>query len=448
MNYLISFAAIILAVYYYRKISICRGRIVRLIYFELIYNLIIKYLIGNIGLPSAFNYVTDLVLIWIFLEYLHQRNEHKHVIPKSLVLCAMLLWIVSILSYIFNIYSPLLYLWGFRNNFRFIIYAMMCATYLRKSDVNNILDILFGFFCLNIFVVTYQFFFTSYSQVSIGDFISGLFSNGSERGGNASLNWLMCILCTYAIVEYLNKKGNIKKVIVILTGSLYMASIAEIKLFFIQLIIIVVLAIAICKKSLKILVLSMVGVAGLYTALKLLYYAFPGFTEFFTYENILTYVTRSRGYSSNIYSTGVDRLTVFSYVFSNFLKTLPDRLLGIGLGNADFSSYPFLTSSFYNRYGWSGYVFFSSSFVLIEMGIIGLIAYFLYFANYIWFSLKKYLFSAHINIKEKNVYSATIILGLICFIMIFSNQTLKIEASAYMVNMLLSMPFIVSRDND
>ena len=446
MKYMISLMAVILAIYYYRLVSKYNGRVVKLIYFELIYNLIIKFLIGNIGLPSTLNYVADFVLIWIIAEFLYGKRKYNYYIPKSLVLCGTFLWVASIVSYIGNLYSPLLYLWGVRNNFRFILFAMMCAVYLRERDIQMVLRILTGFFYLNIIVVTYQYFFVSYSQSAIGDFISGLFSNGMERGGNASLDWLMCIVCTYAIVGYLNKTGSLMNVIITIVGSVYMAALGEIKLFYIQLVIIGILAITICKKSFKVLGFVIAGSVGLYIGIQFLYFAFPKFADFFTYETLISYVTKSEGYSSRGHSMGIDRLTIFSYVFSQFLQTLPQRLCGIGLGNADFSSFSILTSSFYKNYSWSGYTFFSSSFVLIEMGIMGLIAYLVYFANYIWHSFKAYIQSHKLNNIEKNVYCATIILGLICFLMIFSNQTLKMETSAYMVNAMLAMSFVVSKD--
>ena len=139
MKYMISLMAVILAIYYYRLVSKYNGRVVKLIYFELIYNLIIKFLIGNIGLPSTLNYVADFVLIWIIAEFLYGKRKYNYYIPKSLVLCGTFLWVASIVSYIGNLYSPLLYLWGVRNNFRFILFAMMCAVYLRERDIQMVL---------------------------------------------------------------------------------------------------------------------------------------------------------------------------------------------------------------------------------------------------------------------------------------------------------------------
>lgn len=446
MKYILSFLAVALMLYDYDKIRKGSRRVVKLIYFELLYNLVIKFLIGSLGLTSMLNYVTDAVLIWILAEFMYQKGEKR--IPLSLVICASLLWVSSILSYALNVYSPLLYLWGFRNNFRFILYAMMCAAYLRKRDIETIMDILYGFFLLNILVVTYQFFFVSYSESAIGDFISVLFSNGARRGGNASLDWLMCIVTTYAIVKYLNKTGSLKNAMICIAGSLYMASLAEIKLYFLQLVMIGLLSILICKKSFKSFGFALLGIIGLFIGIQFLYWAFPKFADFFNMETIIGYVTKSGGYSSRGYSSGVDRATAFSYVLEHFLHTFSQRVFGIGLGNADFSSFAALTSEFYRRNSWSGYMFFSSSFVTVELGILGFILYATYFANYIRFSAKKVQTKSALTSAEKSVLHTVIIIGLMSFVMILSNQTMKMETSAYMVNCVLTFAFVVCKDND
>lgn len=146
MKYIVALIALILSIYYLYQVRRKSTRTVWLIYFELIYNLIIKFMIGNLGLPSILNYVTDAVLAWILLEYFMQKDARKLTIPKSLKVSFMILFLVSLVSYVLNLYSPLLYIWGFRNNFRFLLFALMCAVYLDKSDIKTIFDIIYGFF--------------------------------------------------------------------------------------------------------------------------------------------------------------------------------------------------------------------------------------------------------------------------------------------------------------
>ena len=447
MKYILAMMAIALAVYYYNRICKGKERVLKLIYFELIYNLIIKFIIGNLGLPSVLNYVTDFVLIWIVIEYFHEKRYKKLYVPKSLMFCVSILILISVISFVLNLYSPLLYLWGFRNNFRFLIFAIMCAVYLKKEDIADIINMLYGFFLLNIVVVTYQAFFVSYSQTAKGDFISGLYSNGMERGGNASLNWLMCIVCTYYIVRFLNKETSIFNMLIAIAGSMYMSTVAEIKIFYIQILLIGIISLLICRKSFKTIGFVIVGAVVLMLGIRAFYILFPNFADFFNAENILDYVTRDTGYGSagSGTKTGIDRLTAISFVLDNFLKDPIQKLFGVGLGNADYSSFSFLTSTFYSENSWSGYQFFYSSFITIEMGLVGLVSYLIvilnYFKNAVQFKSKA--------IEEKSIKQFVVIISLICFLMIFSNQTMKIEASGYLVHCMLVLPYILMKpEND
>ncbi|WP_131464492.1 hypothetical protein [Acetivibrio straminisolvens] len=171
----------------------------------------------------------------------------KITIPSSLKWVIGIYFVITLLSYFVNLYSPLLYIWGFRNNMRFLIFAMMCAVFLKRRDIYTFLDILFGYFILNIFVVTYQFFFKGYNYNAIGDFISGLYAAGEKRGGNSALNWLLCIICAAAIIQYFNKEKSIWYLIVAIAGSTYMATLSELKVFFIEIIVISVVCICVSK---------------------------------------------------------------------------------------------------------------------------------------------------------------------------------------------------------
>ncbi len=441
MNYIISLLAFVQAFYYLNRISKKTTWVVTLIYFEVIYNLIIKFLIGNTPLPSMFNYLSDVVLIIILMAFFRQSFGKVTGIPRTMLLCGSVLLVVSLVSYAINLYSPLQYLWGFRNNFRFILFAIMCAVYLQKQDIDTIMDILYGFFLTNILVVSYQFFFLPHTRVSFGDFISGLFSNGSVRGGNGSLNWLMCIVCTYQTVKFLNEGKNTKRLMLCWAGALYMAALAEIKLLFIQLVIICALAVVICKKSWRSLVFTLAAILSILLGIQLLYIAFPEFDQFFRWETMLSYVTHQEGYAGKGSAAGLDRLTAIPYVLKNFLPNWSEKLFGIGLGNADYSSYSFLVSSFYRANSWTGYIFFSSSFITVELGIIGFAVYLMWFLN----DIRKAVTVSVQTDQEKSAKDMAAIIGLIAIMTIFSNQTMKLEASAYMVNCVLTFPFILAK---
>ncbi len=442
MLYLICIMTLALSAYY--MWTICRVRVgpVRWIYFEIIYNCFIKFLIGNLGLPSALNYVSDLILIIIvFYYFYYKKSGMKITIPSSLKWVIGIYFVITLLSYFVNLYSPLLYIWGFRNNMRFLIFAMMCAVFLKRRDIYTFLDILFGYFILNIFVVTYQFFFKGYNYNAIGDFISGLYAAGEKRGGNSALNWLLCIICAAAIIQYFNKEKSIWYLIVAIAGSTYMATLSELKVFFIEIIVISVVCICVSKKSLRLTIFLMLSVVALYAGIQVIYILFPNFNRFFTLETILAYATNESGY---IGDGSINRLTAIRYVFRNFLTSISERLIGIGFGNSEYSSYSFFTSQFYLRNSWTAYQWFYGPIILIETGILGLFSFILIIVNYLYRNVKLKIE----NIKDNSLRSISLIVGILSLAMLFYNQSMKLETAGYMVQLFLCFPYILEKKED
>lgn len=418
---------------------------VRWIYFEIIYNCFIKFLIGYLKFPSICNYFTDIILIVILLYYVKYKAEGKNIsIPNSMKLFAGIYFGVTIISFLVNRYSLLLYLFGFRNNMRFILFAMMCAAFLSRKDVWSLFDILFGYYLLNILAVTYEFFFAGL-VFHKGDCISGLYSIGNQNGGNDALNWLLCIVSVAAIVRYLHKEKSIHYMLFCIASAIYMAVLSELKFFFIELIIISVITVFICRKSFRMLIYLGVCTAAVVIGIQMLYCYFPQFNHFFTLETMKTYLGAEKGYRG---AGSINRLTAISYVFSNFLKTVPQKIIGIGFGNAEYSGFSFLTSSFYLEYSWTAYQWFYIPFVLIETGILGTISFLTIFGNYLRKSLVMFRISAvkqRADAKADTCQCIAVILCMLSFPVLFYDQSLKLEASGYLVHALLCIPYIMEK---
>lgn len=447
MQYIFSLAALALGAYYFRMVSKRSTRIVSLIYFVLIFNMFNRYIMGTFHLPLAVGYVSDVVLVWILLEHFYKKKNNIISVPRSLLFFFVILISISIISFVVNGYSALLYIWGFRNTFRFIIFGMMCAVYLRMRDLKTIINILYGFFLLNILVVTHQAFFMTYTEGAEGDFISGLFTIASTRGGNAGLNWLTCILCAYAIIGFLYKKEKLSFLIVCLVGSIYMSTVGEIKVFYLQLVLIGVLAICICKKSIKAVSVCVVGAVLLVLGARVLYRLFPNFENFFEINNLIDYASRDTGYGSSRYNIavgekmGMDRLTALPIALNSFLPSIPQKIVGIGLGNADYSSFSFLTSSFYKAHNTLGYQYFTSAFIVIEMGLLGLISYIIMILN----TVKEAITIRKNDISVIMFKNTAIIVSVLAAVMCFVNLSTKFENSAYLIFSLLAIPFIIKK---
>ena len=446
MTYVLAGISLIVSLYLLGRVFRRHTGVVRWILVEVVYNCFIKYMIGYLGVPSFFNYGSDLILLIIIYLYLYHNQKvreksGRYRIPASVCLTVSLFFFVCLISWLLNAYSSALFVWGFRNNFRFLIFLTTCAATLRKEDVYEVVDILYVYLLMNVVVVTYQSMtMSSGFGMSYGDYVSGLFSNGAEsRGGNASLNWLMCIVTATAVIRYLNKEKRLVYVVVAISSSLYIATLNETKLYFVQLVVIVFLSLILARKSAKTIIITAAVIAGLYFATQFLYELFPNFADFFTLESMIDYASNDSGY---VFDNSINRFNGIPYVLDHFLEGPLEILFGIGLGNADYSStFSLLTSPFYIINGWTAYQWFSVSMLFVETGFAGLICFSLIIFN----CARVALIELRRSKSARSLLQLALVIVVLAAMMAICNQSLRLEAMGFTVWMLMSIPFVVRR---
>lgn len=406
-----------------------------LILFQIGYNLVIKYCIANWGFPSFLNYVSDLVTVILLYKIILSTSNNNKILYTPLVKLVLIFLAWGLITFIFNWYNPLYLLWGLRNSFRFYVFLVACVVFLTKEDIYIIFDILYFFFICNLILVSIQYWIQNLRM----DFVSGLYSMGESSGGNGALNMLMVLICIIIIVRYIQKEVSIYKTCVVILGSFYMATLSELKVVYMEIILIVILSILFTKFSFRKLILILSVGLSLYFAVQMLYEYYPIFSEFFSLQTILDYASGNQGYTSN---NDINRLSSIQYVFNNFLFGLKSRIFGVGLGNADYSSnFSFLTTPFYNSYSDTNYTWFSVPFILIEMGIIGLILFFMVFILTFITAVK--LKNCTKDTKEKSLFIISQITCAMSVILSIYNSSLRIESAGYMLYAILSIPFIL-----
>lgn len=446
MTYVLAGISLIGSFYIIGRVFRHNVGVVRWILVEVVYNCFIKYMIGYLGVPSLFNYGSDLILLIIVYLYLYHNQKvreksGRYRIPASVCLTVALFFFVCLVSWLLNAYSPALFAWGFRNNFRFFIFLIICAATLRKEDIYVVVDILYVYLLMNAVIVTYQSMTMSSDFGSAyGDYVSGLFSNGVDsRGGNASLDWLMCIVSAAAIARYLNKEKGVAYAFVAVACCLYIAALNETKLYFVQIVVIVLLSLMLARKSFKTILVATVVIAGLFAAIQMFYVFFPKFDGFFTLDSMLDYASDDSGYTRG---GAINRFNSIPYVLNNFLDGPLEMAFGIGLGNADYSSnFSFLTSIFYSRYSWTAYQWFSVPMLVVETGIIGLVCYFLI----IFDSVRVALCERKRSRDSGTLLQIALITCVIAVMMAICNQSLRMETMGYAAWLFISVPHVVRR---
>jgi len=325
-----------------------------------------------------------------------------------------------------------LYLWGLRNTFRFYVFFTCCVALWGARDVLRISDFFKVLFFLNVPLCMLE-----YAMGYSGDYVGGSF--GVQQGGNGYLNILLVITTTIYVTEYLAGRTSILKLSLVLALSFYMMAVAELKVYFLELMIVVFVATLSESLTVRSLTLALVMLAGIIVGLYIMQFFFSGSgIDFFTSDALATYMGDA-GYTG----TGdLSRMNALSRITSMFFSGDPMRFLfGFGLGNCSYSSnFAMLTSSFYHYFSWLHYAWFSDAYVYLETGLVGLVCFEAFFVLVLIVSrLRRYRDSG-----LRTAVNCTSVIALMAILLSVYNSSLTVE-SGYLVYMFLAVPFILDK---
>lgn len=408
-----------------------------LIWFIIIYPFSFGFLNELIGLPNAIKYLMDIAWITLIVLAFMNINRNRVFIEKGTGFIYIYLAVFLLLTfvvYLFNFQSPLYYLWGLRNNFRFYIVFLAFVLFLRREDVYDSLRLFDGFFWVNSVVCIFQYAVMGIKQ----DYLGGLF--GTEIGGNGYLNIFFVVVITKSIILYLNKKESLWLMLSKCAVTLLIVALAEIKFFYIEFVFILIVAVLISDFTPRKVVLILSGIIGMVLSIGLLQLIFPYFFGFFDIEEMILSATKG-GYSG---AKQVNRLTTVPIISEKFLDTPLKKLFGLGLGNCDTSAYEFLTTPFYTQYSYMRYQWFSTAYLYLETGFVGMSLYFGFFILIFFYSIKqkKYLSGDKQGVMLCQI-SAT--LSVIASLITVYNSSLRTEAS-YILFFALSFAFVAGKE--
>lgn len=234
-------------------------------------------------------YLTDLFNILLFIGLLKKGMREKRINSNlKYFYFVMLLYIVlAIAGAIVNYSNIALHLWSFRNYFTTLLFFVECVSF-EHSDRIDFLNIL-----------VWVNFVASLIEVALGyrqDWVGGIYG---VSGGqvNGSLNILLIIIFSRFIVQYINKEISTLSIMVVGVTSLIIATFAELKIFYVEVVIIIVLASLVTKFSLKKIILIILGTVGILVAIKYIFLIFPDIDKnMFTISYMWKYLTNSGGY--------------------------------------------------------------------------------------------------------------------------------------------------------
>lgn len=380
--------------------------------------------------PSSIKYICDIAWLWLLLLLLVQRRKITDPLHGCVVAVLGFL-LTTLVIYLAQMQSPLYYIWGARNNFRFYVAFVAFAYFLCEENIQEYLDLFDRVFWINALVCLVQYALLGKRQ----DYLGGIF--GVERGCNAYTNNFFVIIVAKSLLFYLNKQETLFQCGVKCVVMLVIAAWAELKFFYVELIVILTAAVLLADFTWKKVGIICGGFVGILLSVTLLGQMFPEFEGFFTVEGILQYASNSGGYTGR---GDLNRLTVIPRISELFLTTPLSRLVGLGLGNCDVAGFDFLTTPFYTRYSYLHYSWFSTAFLFLETGYLGLLFFFGFFVMVFLEGRRQARESTNTDAK---IYCQMAMIVAICAAMIgIYNSSLRTEAG-YMVYFVLSFPYIV-----
>lgn len=408
----------------FRKVSLPEA----LVDFILVMPFLFSLLIDLIGLPQMVKYTLDVAWICLLMCLLVMKKARtKHQVGKLLSI-TFAFFALSLVGFLLHYQSFLFYFWGLRNNLRFFVYFFACVFFLRTSGVKRAFKLLDMAFWVNAVVVMYQYLVMNRT----GDYLGGIF--GVERGCNGYLNIFLLIIVTKSLVMCFNGRENNLMCVLKCALVLLISALAELKVMFFELAIILVISMKITKFTWKKVIIAILALLGILVGMELVALLFPAFANWFNLQSIWESLTTDRGYTS---SNDMNRLTVLPIAMERFLPTIWEKLFGLGLGNCDYASFDFLVTPFYQAYSSLNYTWFSSAILVLETGIIGLCLYVLFFVM-VYFAVNK-----RMGATDTVYCQISKILAVMCAVLVIYNASLRTEA-AYMMYFVLAAPFAVT----
>lgn len=400
---------------------------------QIVFVCFMQLAISMFHFPSVITYGTDILLV-VSLFFCLPKMQWKIKKTNYLLLYIIILMIIvnTLIGAIVNGVSPLLYLWGFRNNIRFYLFFVVCIVLLRGKDIYGILKILKIFFWINVLVCSYQYFVLHL----FGDYVGGIF--GIIQGGNGYLNVFLMINWAIILGEYSQNKVSLIKLFAVAIACTYIASIAELKVVYIEMIIMVGVCFIVMKPSLKTLGMITCLILGSIIGIKILMTVSPQ-----SLDVIFDVESRTRYLAGNGYTNSGDlnRFTALSSIHEMFFKdSFVGNLFGFGMGNCDTSSYTFLQSDFFIKYEYLHYRWFSHAWIYLEQGILGIVGIISFFVSMIVLLIKN---KKYVEIKEWHV--SVIIISVFSMINIIYNSTMQTEA-CYLLAFTCAIPFVFIKE--
>lgn len=402
----------------------------RLVYALIAYSMVVKFLAGDLGFPTVANYLCDgLLLLTVLLAF---RRPREGYVPSSrlrvVAIILLLFWLVATVSAMLNAINPVLYIWACRNTFRLFGTLYCCVRLLEREDVIRLIKCFAVFFWINLAVCAIQYWVLGTGQ----DSTNGLFGTGS--GGNAMMVIMMYSVAAFGLFGYVSHKLKLSNLVLILAACSILAAMAELKVFYALLIMLIGFLIIMKRPSFRGMAVVATCIIVLIAGVSLLKAYNPEFSNYFSLKNILESSSKG-GYSSEY---DLNRLTAVIDLDSLFMNSEAKKAIGLGFGAGQYTQY--FESPLYSMWGellhWT---WFTDAIIFLETGYLGLAIYSL---TFLVIALQTLKMKAEVS-ADGWIVTACVSIAVLCLFLIVYNCSLTTDPSCYFIGTLLAFPYIL-----
>lgn len=406
------------------------------LHFE-IASLIALYCLAGFGLvPGSIYYIFDFINILLFILSLKRMASVRGLALFGLVPTAALAT-YCLISGLVNGVAVSLILWEGLTLCRLPLFLLLICTYWDFTQLRRILKMFYKLQILNVFMVAIEMFVFGLIQDQVG----GIF--GVQVGCNGPLNVYLCIVCAYAVSEFLAQRDSrdieIGGLILTCVASFLVAAVAEIKFFYLELPVILIIVLLITRPTRRtvaaILIAAFALAVGAYVLGQLMPDKFRQLMDISALYAEADNTVIETGY-------GISRIHAFSQIDGLFFHDdLALKLFGLGFGSATGSSSGLFLSPLYRMYGYLNYDYLQLPTMYIQTGYIGVVLYSLVIAvSLLWAVKDKVAYRQKANWVVPFAASIVVLFYLNCFYM----STMRTQF-AVLWAIVLSAPFLASK---
>ena len=377
-------------------------------------------------LPSLVKYTVDLAWAMALACLVINRIQfvYKKILPILVFILLYLMYVAVV--YLMKYQSVFYFLWGLRNNFRYFVAFVVFVYFLDGDDVQFSFKFIDVLFIIHTIVTFYQFFVLGYQW----DYLGGIF--GVQTGCNGHSLVLLLVVCIKSLLMYMHNQESLLHCLLKCGASFVIAAMAELKVFFVLFVVLLVVAAVVTKFSVKkvLIIVSVSVVASLAGSIFTLIW---GNDKVLTMDRIIELITAT-SYSSE---RDISRFTALPVISRTILVETPLKLFGLGLGNCETSSFAVCNTPFYQANSYMHYDWFSSAFAFLETGYVGLGMVLAFFVLVLICARR---------MKRRGEGQAlyaemAMVMSVACIVLFFYNSSLRSDIG-YIVYFILALPFV------